>query len=82
MIERASDGLKKYKLIDQAAYQPDKGTTEQVYAVKVLAKKAITKSTTPYTYYYLMCQKYSTELKNRFWRIRSNARKASTFLVY
>ena len=41
MIERTWDRLKEHIPPDQAAYQPGRGTTEQVFAIKLLAEKAI-----------------------------------------
>jgi hypothetical protein len=52
MINRTWDRLKTQISIDQAAYQPGRSTTEQVFAVKTLAEKAI--SSSDYTIYLLM----------------------------
>ena len=41
LIDRIWDRLKQYIPPDQAAYQPGRGTTEQVFAIKILAEKAI-----------------------------------------
>ena len=41
MIQRTWDRLKNHIPPDQAAYQPGRGTTEQVFAIKILAEKAI-----------------------------------------
>ena len=44
MIQRGWTRLKNEIPIEQAAYQPGRSTTEQVFCVKVLAEKAITTS--------------------------------------
>ena len=41
LIQRTWDRLKQHIPPDQAAYQPGRGTTEQVFAIKILAEKAI-----------------------------------------
>ena len=41
MIERTWNRLKEHIPPDQAAYQPGRGTTEQVFTIKLLAEKAI-----------------------------------------
>ena len=41
LIDRTWDHLKQHIPSDQAAYQPGWGTTEQVFAIKILAEKAI-----------------------------------------
>ena len=41
LIDRTWDRLKQHIPPDQAAYQPARGTTEQVFAIKILAEKAI-----------------------------------------
>ena len=41
LIDRTWDCLKQHIPPDQAAYQPGRGTTEQVFAIKILAGKAI-----------------------------------------
>ena len=41
LIDRTWDRLKQHIPPDQAAYQPGRGTTEQVFAIKILAEKAI-----------------------------------------
>ena len=41
LIDRTCDRLKQHIPSDQAAYQPGCGTTEQVFAIKLLAEKAI-----------------------------------------
>ena len=41
MIDRTWERLKQHIPPDQAAYQPGRGTTEQVFAIKILAEKAI-----------------------------------------
>ena len=41
MVERTWNRLKEHILPDQAAYQPGRGTTEQVFTIKLLAEKAI-----------------------------------------
>ena len=41
LIDRTWDHLKQHIPPDQAAYQPGRGTTEQVFAIKILAEKAI-----------------------------------------
>ena len=41
LIDRTWDCLKQHIPPDQAAYQPGRGTTEQVFAIKILAEKAI-----------------------------------------
>ena len=44
MIRRTWDRLQKHILSEQAAYQPGRSTTEQVFAVKTQAEKAIASS--------------------------------------
>ena len=41
LIQRTWERLKNHIPPDQAAYQPGRGTTEQVFAIKILAEKAI-----------------------------------------
>ena len=41
LIERTWDRLKHHIPPDQSAYQPGRGTTEQVFTIKLLAEKAI-----------------------------------------
>ena len=52
MIERCWTRLKSQIPIEQAAYQPGRSTTEQVFCIKMLAEKAIT--TTNYNIFILM----------------------------
>ena len=41
LIDRTWDRLKQHIPPDQAAYQPGRGTTERIFAIKILAEKAI-----------------------------------------
>ena len=41
LIERTWERIQKHIPADQAAYQPGRGTTEQVFAINILAEKAI-----------------------------------------
>ena len=52
MIERCWDRMKTQIPIEQAAYQPGRSTTEQVFCIKTLAEKAIT--TDDFTIFILM----------------------------
>ena len=44
MLDRMRDRLKSKLPLKQSAYQPGRGTTEQVHAVKLLVEKAIISS--------------------------------------
>ena len=58
MIDRCWTRLKGEIPIEQAAYQPGKSTTEQVFCVKTLAEKAIT--TSDYTIYLDMSKAFDS----------------------
>ena len=52
LIDRTWERLKEHTPPDQAAYQPGRGTTEQVFAIKLLAEEAI--SSIDYQIYLLL----------------------------
>ena len=52
MIDRLWEKISKNITKDQAAYQPGRSTTEQVFAVKMICDKAITSN--DYTAYLLL----------------------------
>lgn len=73
LISRAWNRLKDEIPADQAAYQPGRSTTEQVFSVKILAEKAITSS--DFTIYLLlldMSKAFDTVNRNKLLKDLSN----------
>ena len=63
LIDRTWNRLKDHIPPVQAAYQPGRGTTEQVFAIKMLADKVI--SSTDYTIYLLLDMSRAFDTVNR-----------------